>query len=110
MTIRQTVSALCTFSLGVTLSSQLLAQVTTASIQGRVKDESGAVVPGVNVTTRNLETGVTRTLTTDADGRYVAPNLDLGPYEVRAELTGFTTAVRTGINLTVGRWRWWTSR
>ncbi|MBI2816805.1 MAG: TonB-dependent receptor [Acidobacteria bacterium] len=79
------------------------AQVTTATISGTVRDETGAVLPAVNVTIKNLNTGIARTMVTDDRGRYNAPNLLLGNYEVQAELSGFQTAVRSGITLTVGQ-------
>ena len=79
------------------------AQVTTATIAGVVQDASGAVIPGVSVTAKNLETGITRTATTDEGGRYTVPDLTLGNYEVDAQLPGFQTEVRSGITLTVGR-------
>ena len=79
------------------------AQVTTGTILGAVTDASGAVVPGATVTIRNVETGISRTLTTDSAGRYTAPQLALGRYDVTAEAAGFQTMVRQGIELTVGR-------
>src|SRR5215831_7871552 len=79
------------------------AQVTTATIAGVAQDSSGAVIPGVSVTAKNLETGLTRTATTDEGGRYTVPELTLGNYEVEAQLPGFQTEVRSGITLTVGR-------
>src|SRR2546428_3877927 len=90
--------------ISVMLSGHLVsAQVTTGTISGVVQDSSGAVIPGVSVTARNLDTGITRTVTTDEGGRYTAPDLTLGNYEVQAELPGFQTEVRSGITLTVGR-------
>ena len=81
----------------------VLGQVTTGTILGTVTDASGGVVPGSSITIRNVETGISRTLTTDAAGRYVAPQLPLGRYEVRAEAAGFQTITRSGIEITVGR-------
>lgn len=78
------------------------AQLTTGTVQGTVRDEQNSVVPGVAITVRNVETGVSRSVMTDAAGRYVAPNLDLGSYEIRSEMTGFQTAVRSGLTLTLG--------
>src|SRR5688572_5013554 len=80
-----------------------LAQVTTATIYGIVRDDSQAVLPGAMVTVRNVETGVTRSVVTDSEGRYRAPSLGLGNYEIQAELPGFRAVVRSGIGLTVGR-------
>src|SRR5207247_9061263 len=79
------------------------AQVTTATIAGVVQDASGAVIPGVSITIKNVETGVTRTATSDEGGRYTVPELTLGDYEVQAQLAGFQTEVRSGITLTGGR-------
>jgi hypothetical protein len=79
-------------------------QDTTATILGTVRDETGALLPGVKVTITNVETGISRVVVTDPEGRYVAPQLALGnQYEVQAELTGFKTVVRRGIALTLGR-------
>src|SRR6266571_3151004 len=79
------------------------AQLTTATISGVVQDSSGAVIPGVSIAVKNIDTGVSRTITTDEGGRYVVPDLSLGNYEVEAQLPGFQTEVRSGITLTVGR-------
>ena len=79
------------------------AQVNSATISGTVRDESGAVLPGASVVVTNQDTGAARALTATAAGRYSAPGLSLGNFEVRAQLAGFQTAVRSGIALTVGR-------
>jgi hypothetical protein len=79
------------------------AQVSTGTVSGVVQDASGAAIPGAMVTIKNLDTGTTRILTTDAGGRYTAPDLPLGNYEIQAQQSGFQTEVRSGINLTVGR-------
>ena len=79
------------------------AQMTTATLLGTVQDETGGVLPGVSLTLVNLDTGATRMVLTDDEGRYRAASLSLGDYELQAELSGFNTAVRRGIRLTVGR-------
>ena len=79
------------------------AQVTTGTILGTVSDSSGAVVPGATITIRNVETGISRALTADAAGRYLAPQLPLGNYEVTAGSAGFQTMIRRGIELSLGR-------
>ena len=53
-------------------------QITTAVIEGVVVDASGAVLPGVTVEVRNVDTNFTRTLVTDRDGRFVALQLPPG--------------------------------
>ena len=84
-------------------SSGAFGQVTTGTISGMVKDESGAVLARAAVTIKNVETGATREVTSDEGGRYRAPQLSLGTYEVQSTLPGFRTEVRSGIELTVGR-------
>src|SRR2546426_8186625 len=80
-----------------------VAQVTTGSIIGTVKDSAGAVLPGVSIKLTNTDTGATRSVIADEVGRYNAPQLPLGAYEISAELPGFQTAVRRGVTLTIGR-------
>ena len=79
------------------------AQLTSGTITGTVTDESQALIPGVDVTVTNPATGLTRDLVTNEVGRYEAPNLPIGTYEVTAALPGFGTAIRQGVALTVGR-------
>ena len=74
----------------------------TASITGTIKDASGGVAPGVVVTARHLESGLTRIAKSDAGGRYEAPSLPVGKYEMTAEKTGFKTEVRRGVELVIG--------
>ena len=85
------------------VSSNAWAQLTTGTVTGVVKDGTGGVVPGVTITVSNVDTGASRTLVTDVQGRYEAPNLPVGNYSVKAELQGFRTTNRSGIALTVGR-------
>ena len=80
----------------------LRAQVT-AAISGIVQDASGAVVSGAVVTVKSLETGASRTVTTDASGNYTVVSLPLGPQELKAAKNGFKTAVRSGVDLVVGQ-------
>jgi hypothetical protein len=73
----------------------------TAQLNGRVTDDSGAVLPGVSVTATQTDTGFTRTVVTDETGTWVMPNLPLGPYKLEISLQGFKTYVQTGIVLQV---------
>ena len=73
----------------------------TAQISGTVKDQTGAVLPGVEVTVTQTETGVTRSAVTNETGSYVLSNLPIGPYRLEAALPGFRTFVQTGIVLQV---------
>ena len=80
-----------------------VAQVITGTIIGTVSDETGAVLPGVEITVQNQDTGISRSVVSNDEGSYRAQSLAVGPYEVRAELAGFQTMIRTGIGLTVGQ-------
>jgi hypothetical protein len=101
--MRGTVRATLLAILCLAVSTNALAQGATGTISGSVKDETGAVLPGVTVQVRNMDTSLTRDLTTDEGGRFTASNLPPGPYELIASLSGFSTVHRSGIRLTVGR-------
>lgn len=78
------------------------AQVS-ATLSGNVTDPTGAVVSDAMVTARSAETGATRSVATDAEGRYQFLPLPVGEYEIRAAKAGFTDEVRTGVHLVVGQ-------
>ena len=77
------------------------AQQVTGTISGRVTDSSGAVIPGTTVQVQNVETGLARSVQTDAGGRYEARNLPVGSYTITVQQAGFRTEVRSGVTLTV---------
>ena len=87
-------------SLLTTLCPTISAQAT-AQISGTVRDQSGAVLPGVEITATQPDTGVSRMAVTNETGAYVMPNLPLGPYRLEAALPGFRTFLRSGIVLQV---------
>src|SRR5687767_6097637 len=74
----------------------------TAQLSGTVRDDSGAVLPGVTVTVTQTNTGLVRTTVTDETGGYLLTNLPTGPYRLEVMLQGFRTYVQTGIVLQVG--------
>src|SRR5215217_2552011 len=78
-------------------------QITTGTIEGRVVDANGAVVPGANVEIINLDTNFSRSLTTNDEGRFVAPQLQPGKYSVTVSKQGFGTAKVESTELTVGQ-------
>ncbi len=80
----------------------LRAQITSARLEGSIRDTTQAVAPGVTVTVTNRETNLSRSVTSDAQGRYVFVNLPPAQYDLSAALTGFKTTVRPGIILAVG--------
>src|SRR6266404_3513363 len=76
-------------------------QATTGTMQGTVRDSSGAVVPGVSITVINVNTQVASKWTTNDDGAFVAPFLLPGEYEVSSEKQGFKKSVHKGLTLQV---------
>jgi outer membrane receptor protein involved in Fe transport len=84
------------------LGTTLRAQLGTGGIVGTVQDESGAAVPAASVVVTHVETGISRSVVTNGVGRYSVPGLIPGNYEIQAQAAGFQTAIRRGIQLTVG--------
>src|SRR5688572_26574245 len=75
---------------------------STAQVTGTVRDQSGGVLPGVDVTVIQTDTGFTRSAVTDENGNYTLTNLPIGPYRLQASLSGFRAYQQTGIVLQVG--------
>ncbi len=78
-------------------------QITTGVIQGEVQDATGAILPGVDVEARNLDTNLAQTRVADSNGRFVFLQLPPGRYTVTFRLTGFATIVQENVVLTVGQ-------
>ncbi|MGE3841216.1 MAG: carboxypeptidase regulatory-like domain-containing protein [Vicinamibacterales bacterium] len=78
------------------------AQLSTAELNGKVTDSSGAVLPGVTVTATQTATGLVRATVTDDTGSYLLSALPTGPYRLEMTLEGFRTYAQTGIVLQVG--------
>jgi Carboxypeptidase regulatory-like domain len=81
----------------------LFAQSTTATLQGTVTDQTGAVVPNAEVTATNQGTNVARTAKTGSTGDYLIPALPLGTYQVEVQASGMGRQVAKGLTLEVGR-------
>ena len=79
------------------------AQAANGNIEGVVRDESRAVLPGVTVTVTNTDTGLERSTVTNQDGLYRVLLLPLGTYRVVAELSGFRRFEQTGLTLATGQ-------
>jgi hypothetical protein len=86
----------------VTMHVDVEAQVAGGTISGTVVDASGSVIPNASVSITNVATGINRSVTTNSDGIYTAPNLLPASYELTFTAPGFKTEVRRGIDLTVG--------
>jgi len=91
------ISALC-----LVISFPLRGQVAGGTLSGTITDSSGAGVPQAQVVIKNSATGITRSVTTNAEGIYTAANLLPGTYEVAVSATGFNTGITTGILINVG--------
>ena len=92
---------LVTFTLSPAVWAQ--AQITSGVIQGVVSDESGGVVPGATVEVKNLGTNLTKTLSTDSEGRFVFLQLPPGQYTLTVTQQGFATLFQESFPLTVGQ-------
>jgi hypothetical protein len=88
--------------LALLIAAPLHAQ-SGATLQGRVADGSGAVLPGASIRVRNGATGFDRAAFTDDEGRYEVAAIPSGSYEVTAEAKGFKSTFVAGISFDVGR-------
>jgi Carboxypeptidase regulatory-like domain len=97
------VLVLAVLSLAFLMGGSAFAQTFRGTILGTVSDSSGAAVPGATVTIKNLDTGLSRTVATQEDGSYAAPELPLGSYSVTVEKAGFKSGVVTGVKVEVSK-------
>src|SRR5579862_8149876 len=97
-------ATLVTALLGLLVSSLTFTVASaqgTAQVSGTVKDSTGAVMVGVQVTMTQTATGFVRSVVTDDTGSYTMPDLPVGPYKLDATKPGFNTFAQTGIVLQV---------
>src|SRR5262245_32465963 len=85
------------------LASVSYGQTVGASVQGTVTDATGAVLPGANITLKNSATGASLEFVSDERGRYLAPVVQPGEYEIQVSLAGFQSVARRGVRLAVGQ-------
>src|SRR3984893_17325271 len=85
------------------ISLPLFSQSNQGTIQGGIFDQTGGAIVGATVTVIDVARGVTRALTTDGAGEYVAPSLNPGTYTIRAEAKGFRTIEHTALPVEVGQ-------
>src|SRR5262245_46022021 len=98
--VRSLATGFCFLVMASTVVAQ--SQITTGVIDGTVVDASGAVLPGVDVEIRNVDTNLVRTFTSDRNGRFVALQLPPGKYTVTLKLSGFSTLSLENVLVTVG--------
>ncbi|MFA6958244.1 MAG: carboxypeptidase regulatory-like domain-containing protein [Thermoanaerobaculia bacterium] len=85
-----------------TVSQPLFAQSATGGIKGTVVDTGGAALPGVTITAHNPATGVTRVTVSADQGAFVMPLMQVGTYEVTADLEGFKSAKYGSVAVNIG--------
>src|SRR5690242_1764929 len=100
---RRILQLLATATALLLISLSLFSQSNQGVIQGAVLDQTGGAIAGASVTVIDVARGVTRALTTDAAGQYVAPSLLPGTYTVRAEAKGFRNVEHSGVLVEVGK-------
>lgn len=86
---------------GLLLPGTAIAQVDMGSISGTIRDTSGAVLPGVNVTLSNVDTGVTSSTKTGSEGQYSFSPIKIGHYSVSATAPGFRTVHQNNVTVDV---------
>lgn len=84
------------------LSNIATAQSGTATLQGTITDQTGAIIPGAQIQITSTSTGVSRDVTTNGAGIYTAPDLPADRYKVTVKATGFAAKALNDVLLTVG--------
>jgi Carboxypeptidase regulatory-like domain/TonB-dependent Receptor Plug Domain len=101
--LRPLVTRLFPILLVVLFAPVSAAQTTTGTIVGNVTDASGGVLPGATVTITHVDTGISRTGESGADGTFLVPALPSGLYKVTVTLEGFKSFTQDGVTLEVGQ-------
>ncbi|HEY7679439.1 MAG TPA: TonB-dependent receptor [Terriglobia bacterium] len=89
-------------AVALALAGTAAAQATTANLNGRATDPTGAVIPGAQISVRNTATGATRSTSSDESGEYQFIGLPPGRYELAVKATGFKE-LKSEIVLTIGQ-------
>src|SRR5437879_11671059 len=87
--------SLLAFLVCVHAATSVMAQAT-AQISGTAKDQSGAVLPGAEITATQTDTGIARNTITNETGAYILSNLPTGPYRLEAQLPGLRAYIQSG--------------
>ena len=101
--VRKAVWVLIVMFAVVVIPLPVLSQSSQGTIQGAVFDQTGGAIPGATVSVIDVARGVSRALTTDSVGEFIATSLTPGTYTVRGESKGFQTTERTGVLVQVGQ-------
>jgi hypothetical protein len=92
-------SVLC---IGIGSDAPVRAQISQASLNGTIRDNSGSIAPNATVTLTNKGTGTTRTAATDSTGAYLFPDVEPAEYSMTVNLQGFKTLSITSLTLHTG--------
>jgi hypothetical protein len=90
------------FVLGLAGVAMAQTDVTTARLSGTVRDPDGAALPGATISVKSQETGRVMQTVTDSRGFYRMVDLEIGRYDITADLSGFAEAKRSGVRLLLG--------
>jgi hypothetical protein len=101
MSFKKTPALAAVFVALFSFCAAAIAQVTTGSILGTVRDASGAVVPGATVTVTDTGKGTTSTKQTDTEGNYSVPYLLPGTYDISVEMKGFKRDIQNNVVLDI---------
>ena len=83
-------------------SSSYAQNSNSAEVKGSITDSSSALIPGATIQLKNIQTGVVTTTTSNGDGLYDIPSVELGNYTLTVHKDGFGDSVRNGLTLSVG--------
>ena len=89
--------------LALAIPAMIFAQSNSSALSGVVRDPSSAVITGAEITVSNMDTGLTRTATSNASGVYRVGELNPGSYQITASMTGFSRETRKDVTLLVGQ-------
>jgi hypothetical protein len=102
MVLRKLLALLAATSLASFLAIPALAQNYRAQVRGLVTDQTGALLPGANVTLLNVKTGISATKQSDSAGLYIFDFVDPGTYTVGVETAGFGKFLQENVSVQSG--------
>jgi hypothetical protein len=90
-------------TLAIALTALLPAQISTGSIQGTIRDSSGAIIPDARLLLHNIATGVDLRTNSNGSGEYALVNIQPGRYRLRVSKEGFQTSEQNDFTLAVSQ-------
>src|SRR6266487_590743 len=100
--IARLLQSACVLGLLLIAATSTYGQIDRGTIQGVVRDQTGAVIPGAKVQIVRIDTNSALDMSTNEDGLYTAPNLPVGDYRILVEQAGFATSRREPIEIRAG--------